>query len=97
MGAHLLARRIGEMATFHFIKKGDFAATLAIAERLLDDEDDLIHKAVGRMLRELGKRDSEVEEAFLQRPYRYMARTMLRLFDQNFFPENGQIYLHGGK
>ena len=63
--ASLWERRIAILATFHFIRHGDFADTLRIAEMLLDDKEDLIHKAVGWMLREVGKRDVAVLEAFL--------------------------------
>jgi 3-methyladenine DNA glycosylase AlkD len=52
------------MATLHFIKHGEFAETLHVAELLLRDPKDLIHKAVGRMLREIGKRGQETETAF---------------------------------
>ncbi len=61
----LWERRIAILATFHFIKKGEYGETLLLAERLLHDSHDLIHKAVGWMLREVGKRDLEVEEVFL--------------------------------
>jgi 3-methyladenine DNA glycosylase AlkD len=71
-------RRIGILATFHFIRLGDLSDTLKIAEMLLADREDLMHKAVGWMLREVGKRDVAVLEGFLQRLCRVMPRTMLR-------------------
>lgn len=76
--ADLWERRIAVMATFHCIKTGEFAPTLALAERLLADREDLIHKATGWMLREIGKRAPAVAEAFLLAHQRRMPRTMLR-------------------
>jgi 3-methyladenine DNA glycosylase AlkD len=75
---HLWERRISIVATHHFITRGDFADTLRIAEALLADPHDLIHKAVGWMLREVGKRDQGVLEVFLKTNHRVMPRTMLR-------------------
>lgn len=74
----LWERRIAIVATFHFIKKNEFGPTLTIAELLLQDSHDLIHKAVGWMLREVGKRDLRALDAFLKKHYRKMPRTMLR-------------------
>lgn len=74
----LWERRIAIVATYDFIKKNEFGPTLAIAALLLRDSHDLIHKAVGWMLREVGKRDLRVEDAFLKKHYREMPRTMLR-------------------
>ena len=65
-------RRIAIMSTFHFIKKNHFSDTLALAGMLLNDREDLIHKAVGWMLREIGKRDLRTEEKFLIKFYRKM-------------------------
>jgi 3-methyladenine DNA glycosylase AlkD len=71
-------RRIAIVSTFHFIKQGEFRPTLKIARLLLQDSHDLIHKGVGWMLREVGKRDRKTLDAFLKRHYRKMPRTMLR-------------------
>lgn len=88
-------RRISIMATFHYIKRGEFAETLRIAELLLRDPEDLIHKAVGWMLRETGKRDQLVEEAFLKVYYKVMPRTMLRYAIEKFPESLRQQYLRG--
>jgi 3-methyladenine DNA glycosylase AlkD len=91
----LWERRIAIVATQHFIGLGDYADTLKIAKLLLRDEEDLIHKAVGWMLREVGKRDRPTLEAFLKRTYRKMPRTMLRYAIERFGKEEREAYLKG--
>ena len=88
-------RRISIMATFHYIKRGEFAETLRIAELLLRDPEDLIHKAVGWMLREIGKRDRLIEEELLKVHYKTMPRTMLRYAIEKFPEKLRQRYLRG--
>lgn len=83
------------MATFHYVKCGEFAETLRIAGLLLGDPEDLIHKAVGWMLREIGKRDRRAEEEFLQSRYQTMPRTMLRYAIEKFPEKLRHRYLHG--
>ena len=85
-GENLWEKRIAIIACFAFIRKQDFKDALKISEILLDDKHDLIHKAVGWMLREIGKREQEVEERFLQESERYkkMPRTMLRYAIERF-------------
>jgi 3-methyladenine DNA glycosylase AlkD len=74
----LWERRIAVLTTFQFIKHGDFEDTLRLCELLLDDVHDLIHKATGWMLREVGKRDVAVLRSFLDQHAARMPRTMLR-------------------
>lgn len=92
---NLWERRIAMMATFHFIKRGEFAPTLRLARPLLRDREDLIHKAVGWMLREVGKRDLPAEEKFLKQHCRQMPRTMLRYAIERFPEFKRQRYLRG--
>jgi len=91
----LWERRSAIMSTFHYIKNDDFSDTLKIARILLYDQQDLIHKAVGWMLREIGKRQLIEEEAFLKKHYLKMPRTMLRYAIEKFPEPKRQRYLKG--
>lgn len=86
-------RRMAIMACLHFIRQRDFADALKLSERLQKDGEDLIHKAVGWMLREIGKRDLPVEQSFLKTRYRRMPRTMLRYAIERFPKEERGRYL----
>ena len=93
-------RRIAVMTTFQFIKNKQYEITLRVAKILLSDKHDLIQKAVGWMLREIGKRDQKVEEEFLKRYYKMMPRTMLRYAIEKFDKKKRNYYLaksHSGK
>lgn len=83
----LWERRIAITSTFHFIKNHQFADTLAVAEMLLEDPEDLMHKATGWMLREVGKRNEGILKKFLDVHGAQMPRTMLRYAIEKF-PEN---------
>jgi 3-methyladenine DNA glycosylase AlkD len=91
----LWERRIAIMATFRCIKQSEFDNTLRIAKILLRDPEDLIHKAVGWMLREVGKRNLSVEESFLRPYYKVMPRTMLRYAIEKFPEGLRRQYMRG--
>ncbi|PYO50465.1 MAG: DNA alkylation repair protein [Gemmatimonadetes bacterium] len=88
-------RRIAIVSTFHFIKRNEFRPTLRIATILLGDSHDLIHKAVGWMLREVGKRDRKTLDAFLKKHYRQLPRTMLRYAIERHPERTRKRYLAG--
>lgn len=92
---NLWDRRISMLSTFKFIQCGDFVTTLGVAKILLHDEHDLIHKAVGWMLREIGKKDLQSEENFLEVHYQNMPRTMLRYAIEKFPEPRRKAYLQG--
>ena len=92
---NLWQRRIAILTTLYFIKRDDFEDALKLSEILLDDNEDLIHKAVGWMLREIGKREKSVEDTFLIQHYRNMPRTMLRYAIEKHPPPERQAYLKG--
>ncbi len=94
---NLWERRIAIISTFRFIKNNEFEDSLKIAEMLLADRHDLIHKAVGWMLREVGKRDLAAEENFLKRHCRQMPRTMLRYAVERLGEKKRKAYMGNGK
>lgn len=90
-------RRIAVLATFHYIKAGEFDETLRMARLLLTDPDDLIHKAVGWMLREVGKRNERLEQDFLREHGARMPPTMLRYAIERFPEKVRRRYLNRRK
>lgn len=91
--ALLWDRRIAILATFAFIRLGDFDDAFAIAKLLLRDKEDLIHKACGWMLREAGKRDVHALEKFLRSNCKVMPRTMLRYAIEKFSFDKRKLFL----
>ncbi|MEO1126630.1 MAG: DNA alkylation repair protein [Cyanobacteria bacterium J06635_15] len=92
---NLWARRIAIMSTFYFIKKDEFDDAIALSKQLLIDKEDLIHKAVGWMLREIGKRNLETLESFLKVHAKEMPRTMLRYAIEKLPEAKRKDYLSG--
>ena len=93
--SNIWERRIAIVATYHFIKNNKFEDTLKIAKILLLDKHDLIRKAVGWMLREVGKRNNTLLKDFLKENYKIMPRTMLRYAIEKFPELKRQQYLQG--
>ena len=91
----LWKQRIAIMSTFYFIKNNQYEDTLKLAEILIQHKHDLIHKAVGWMLREIGNRDYQIEYEFLKKRYNDMPRTMLRYAIEKFDEEVRQAFLKG--
>jgi len=91
--SNLWERRIAIIATFYFIRNKQFEDTLVVSEILLQDKHDLIHKAVGWMLREVGKRDQNILETFLKKYYKIMPRTMLRYSIEKFSDPKKKFYM----
>jgi 3-methyladenine DNA glycosylase AlkD len=92
---NLWERRIAILATFPYIRKGDFVDVLALSEKLLADDEDLMHKAVGWMLREVGKKDVGTLERFLKKHHQRMPRTALRYAIERFPEAKRRKYLKG--
>lgn len=92
---NLWERRISIIACYHFIKLGQFSDALSLSDALIGDSEDLIHKAVGWMLREVGNRHLAVEEQFLKSRYNTMPRTMLRYAIEKFPEAKRKRYLNG--
>jgi len=92
---HLWTQRVAMLASYYFIKRKDFGTALEIATLLLHHKHDLIHKAVGWMLREIGNRDYQTEYNFLLMHYKTMPRTMLRYAIEKFDEEIRQGFLKG--
>lgn len=90
---NLWQKRISIVATYSLIKNKEFEDTIKISETLIDDNHDLIHKAVGWMLRELGKMNQDTEEEFLKKHHKNMPRTMLRYAIEKFNEEKRKFYM----
>lgn len=90
----LWERRIAVIATFYFIAQGQFTDTLALCEKLVNDPEDLIHKATGWALREVGKRNIQAERTFLDKHASNMPRTMLRYAIEKFTKEERHHYMN---
>ena len=91
--SHLWEKRIAILSTFTFIREKEFEDSIKISEILLKDKHDLIHKAVGWMLREIGKRDKKILESFLIKHHKIMPRTMLRYSLEKLSEKERKFYL----
>lgn len=92
---NLWLQRIAIVSTLRFIKSGRFEDTFIIAELLFDSKEDLLHKAVGWMLREIGKKEFQAEYSFLKKHYKKMSRTTLRYAIERFPEDERQKFLSG--
>ncbi len=92
---NLWEKRIALISTFNFIRRGDFEDSLKLAGLLISDQNDLIQKALGWMLREIGKKDLKTEEEFLKENYKLMGRTALRYSIEKFPESTRKKYLEG--
>lgn len=91
---HLWSNRIAVVSTMYLIKKDEFDLIIELSEKFLTHGHDLMHKAVGWMLREMGKRDIEALYSFLDRHHKVMPRTMLRYSIEKLTPEKRYHYMH---
>jgi 3-methyladenine DNA glycosylase AlkD len=89
----LWERRISIISTFAFVARGELEDSLELAKALIDDKHDLIHKASGWVLREVGKKDQNTLEDFLQKNSHRMPRTMLRYAIEKLPPSKKQFYM----
>lgn len=92
---NLWEKRMAMISTFYFIRKMDFEDTFKIAEILLRDSHDLIHKVVGWMIREVGNRNKDIAFSFLKKHYKTMPRTMLRYAIEKYDPAEREAFLKG--
>lgn len=90
-------RRVAVVSTLHFIRRGDFKDIFALGDRLMDDPHDLMHKAIGWMLREAGKRDERALVEYLKTRHERMPRTMLRYAIERFPEARRRAYLVSGR
>lgn len=91
----LWRQRVAMISSYHWIKRGNFKDALALAEQLKNHPHDLMHKAVGWMLREIGNQDFDVEMGFLKKHYQSLPRTALRYAIEKFREELRQDFLKG--
>ncbi len=90
---NLWEQRASIVSTMYLVKRGEYGATLALAEKFFTHEHDLMHKATGWLLREVGKKDERVLRDFLDKHAARMPRTMLRYSIEKLTPEQKKIYM----